>query len=363
MKKPHIAFIHDWLTTFGGAEQVLLAAHELYPEAPIYTSLYRPQQVPQFANANVIPSYLQQIPGASSHHQLYVPLVPAAFESFDLKEYDAVVSFGLGFSKGVLTQPHQPHLSYCHSPARYLWNLGGDMRNKGRWDSWLRAKAEHSLRVWDVVTAERVDAFVANSQNTARRIEKIYRRSSEVIHPPVNIERFQISNQDKKENYILSVGRLVAYKRVDLIIEASLKVGLPLRIVGCGPEERRLRQIVGNSPLITFLGFVSEEELVKQYQHAKAAVFAAEEDFGIVPVEAMAAGCPVVAYGQGGVGESVIPDKTGILFTQQNIDSLAEAFSQIDTFTYDLAILHAHAEGFSSEVFKEKIGQFITEHI
>ena len=360
MDTPRIAIIQDQLTSSGGGEQVVLALTELFPDAPVYTSLYRSEAVPQFAKTKVIPSYLQRIPTAVRRHQLFIPLMPVAFESFDLKGFDLVISVGNGFSKGVITQPGQPHIAYIHSPARWLWNLGNDTRNKGRLDSGLRAMAEHRLRVWDVVSSERVDRFVTNSEFDAARIAKIYRRDAEVVHPPVNVDAFK-PGEGKRQDYLLSVSRLVPYKRIDLVIEACKRLKRPLKIVGTGPEEGMLRDLAKGAPWIDFLGFVPDAQLETLYQEAAAFVFAAEEDFGIVPVEAMSAGCPVIAYGVGGVTESVVAGKTGEFFNEQTVDSLAEAITSFDPSAYDPKTIRAQAEKFSAARFKERMAAIVAD--
>jgi len=362
MKTPKIALAFDWLTSNGGAEQQLLALHELYPEAPIYTALYHAPAVPRFAKANVIPSYLQKLPGASTRHQVMVPLMPQAFESFDLKGYDLVFSIGQGLCKGIITQPGQPHVAYINTPPRYLWHLGEDNRNKGRLDSGLRAWAEHRLRIWDVVSAERPDSFYCNSENVVERIEKIYRRPAEVLYPPVNVDRFGLSTT-KRGDFFLSVGRLIQYKRIDLIIEACLKTKQPLKIVGKGPEEIKLRKLAGDAPWIEFLGFQSEEDLEKLYQTAKAFIFAAEEDFGIVPVEAMSAGCPVIAYGKGGIKETVINGTTGKLFLEQTVSGLADTMEAFKPSDYAPEALRKQAEKFSTQIFKQNVQDIIAKHL
>jgi glycosyltransferase involved in cell wall biosynthesis len=354
-----VALVQDWLVTFRGGEQVLLALHTMFPEAPIYTSLYDPVRVPQFDNARIIPSYLQKLPAAHKRHELLVPLMPAAFESFDLKGYDVVISVGTGFSKGVITMPGQNHISYCHTPPRYLWKLGADTRNEGRWDSGLRAIAEHRLRIWDVVSSERPDRFLANSLTTQSRISKIYRRHSEVIYPPVNTAKYQPVAAAEIGDYALSVGQLVAYKRIDLIIEACIRRKQPLKIVGTGPEEAKLKALAAESPYIEFLGRVSDERLQEIYPRAKVFVFAAEEDFGIVPVEAMAAGRPIIAYGHGGVTESVEDGVSGVFFVEQTTDSLVAALDAFDPHAFNSRKIQAHADKYSVATFEGAIRQAV----
>lgn len=349
-----LAFIQDWLTGFAGGEQVLLALHEMYPEAPIYTSLYRPEKVPQFAKATVIPSYLQKIPGLASHHQKAIPFMPAAFESFDLKEFDTIVSVGGGFSKGVITHPGQRHISYCHTPIRYFWRLGGDNRAGG----WLGDKIAHRVRLWDVVSAERVDQFLANSQTVGDRITKIYRQPSEVVYPPVDVDRYTLSKEPVAD-YFLTVSRLIKYKRLDIIIEACKRTKKPLKIVGSGPDQDELRKLAEDAPWIQFTGRVSDAELKKMYGEAQAFIFAAEEDFGIVPVEAMACGRPVIAYGKGGVTETVEEGLTGTFFQEQTVESLVEVLEKFDQTQYNSVYVRERAERFGKSHFQEKMRAII----
>ena len=355
---PRIALVQDWLTTFRGGEQVLLALHTLLPEAPIYTSIYNPEKVPQFSRATVHTSYLQKIPTAKTRFQVLIPLMPQAFESFDLKSYDVVLSVGNGFSKGVITHPGQRHLWYCHTPARYLWKLGGDTRNEGRADSWLRSYAEHRLRIWDVVSSSRPDVIIANSQGTADRIAKIYRREANVIYPPVDTSRFNLSS-DTPEDYFLTVGQLVAYKRVDLVISACLAAGKRLKVVGEGPERQALERVAQGSPLIEFLGRVSSDELGYLYAHTQAFIFAGEEDLGIVPIEAMSAGRPVIAFKRGGLTETVREGLSGIFFAEQTVESLVEAVKEFKVGDFEPEKVRAHATTFSLDVFNQQIAKVL----
>jgi glycosyltransferase involved in cell wall biosynthesis len=355
-KNIKVALIHDWLTGFGGAEQVLLSLHQLFPEAPIYTSVYNPLKTPQFSEAKIITSYLQKIISLNKHHQIGIPLMGKAFESLDLKDFDLLISDGTGFSKGIISQPNQVHISYCHTPIRYIWNLGGDNRSQG----WLRSQVAHQLRIWDVVSASRVDYFIANSQNVAQRISKIYRQPSTVIYPPVNTNQFQVSDL-QPEAYFLSVGRLVSYKRIDLIVQASLKTRLPLKIVGDGPEATKLHQMAESAPWIQFLGQVSNQKLQDLYSKAKAFIFAAEEDFGIVPVEAMSCGRPVIALAKGGALETVKEGISGTFFYESNTDSLAAVLEKFDSKMYDPSKVRKQAEKFSQANFQKAMLDFITK--
>lgn len=355
MAAPKVALVHDWLSTYGGAEQVLLALHELFPEAPIYTSVWNREKVKGFGQAPIITSYLQKLPAASRRHQVLIPLMPLAFEAFDLKGYDLVISSTTGLAKGVITHPGQKHLSYCHTPPRYLWHLGGDDRTQG----WLRQQVAHRMRLWDVVSAERVDRFLANSETVRARIEKIYRQPATVVYPPVDTGRFSLEGY-RQGDYFLSVGRLVGYKRVDILVEACKQLGLPLKVVGEGPEKAHLERLAAGSR-VEFLGRVADTELAGLYAGAKAFLFAAEEDFGIVPVEAMSAGKPVIAYERGGLTESVQEGLTGRLFPEQTVQAAAAAIQAFRPEEFNPEKIRSHALGFDREVFKQKIRLLVQE--
>lgn len=352
-----VAIVQDWLTGFGGGEQVLLALTEIFPEAPIYTTLYNPLKTPQFASKKVITSYLQNIPGAKNKHQLFIPLMPQAFESFNLKGYDLVISLG-AFAKGVITQPDQVHINYCHTPIRYIWNLGGDNRASG----WLKEKVAHGLRIWDVVSAERVDGFIANSKEVASRIEKIYRQKSTVIYPPVEISRFADQGIERKpRGYFITLGRLVSYKRVDLIVEACIQANKKLIVVGTGPDKSRLERLAQGSDLIEFAGRLSYQKLTDVLAAGEAFIMAAEEDFGIAPVEAMGAGCPVIAYGRGGLLETVQAGVSGCFFKEQTVESLAEVLSGFSSKDYDSEKIRNSVEIFDKKHFQKNIKQYIDQ--
>jgi len=348
-----IALVHDWMTSFAGGEQVLFALHELFPEAPIYTSIYDPKRMAAFADADIRTSYLQRIPTAKRRHQVLIPLMPQAFESFDLKEFDVIISSSTGVAKGVITQPGQTHICYMHTPPRYLWRLGGDNRTEG----WLRSYMAHKMRVWDVVSSSRVDMFIANSETVAKRIEKIYCRTADVIYPPVNTAMFPLSDKPVSD-YFLSVSRLVGYKRIDVIIDGCRRAGVKLKVVGDGPERTALEKRAAGAE-VEFLGRVPDAQLADLYAGAKAFIFAAEEDFGIVPVEAMSAGRPVLAFGRGGLIESVKSGVTGEFFSEQNGESLAALLTEFDSSSYDPEKIHKHALAFDSAVFKEKIMKLV----
>lgn len=361
MKEPRIAIVCDWLTSWGGAERVILAMHELYPEAPIFTSLYDEKNLPQFAKADVRPSFLQNIPGAEKHHQRFLGQMPAAFESFDLSEYDVVLSSSHSCAKGVITKPETVHICYCHSPTRYLWDNCHQYIRDYPWPKLLKRtiipSVLHKLRVWDRAAADRVDRFIANSEFVAERIKKYYRREAEVIYPPVDMdESFEPA---EREDYYLAVGRLISYKRFDLIVEAFSELGLPLKIIGVGNQAKRLKRRA--APNIEFLGKVPEKALKEYYRYAQALIFPQIEDFGITPLEAMSHGCPVIAYAGGGALETVKDKVSGIFFDRQSVDALKHAVVQFQHATFDPGKVREEAERFHVDRFKRELDDFITK--
>lgn len=353
----NIALVHDWLTNVAGAERVLLTLHEIYPKATIYTSVFDLKKAKPFTNLNVKTSVLQKFPLLKKHRELLVPLTPFAFENINLSKYDLVISSTTFAAKGVITKPETVHICYCHTPTRYLWMPELDPRSDAGKFSRLRKKIRPRLLEWDKAAAERVDYYISNSRYTGRRIKKFYNRDSVAVYPPVNVDRFKISRADKIKDYYLFVSRIVGYKRCDIVVEAFNKLGLPLKIIGSGPEKKRLQKMAKKN--IEFLGFLSDDELKKYYGEAKAFIFAAEEDFGIVPVEAMSAGRPVIAFGRGGVKETVVPGVTGEFFEKQSAESLIEIVKAFNPKKYDPETIKKQAEKFSEERFKKEFRETV----
>ncbi len=352
LEKQNIALVHDWITNVAGAERVLWEISSLFPDAPIYTAVFDKNRAKKFSTKDIKTSILQNIPFSKTKRELLIPFTPFAFEQFDLSKYDIVVSSTTMAAKGVITKPNVKHVCYCHTPPRYLWEPDLDPRaNAGKF-SFLRKITAHKMRIWDRLAADRVDLFVANSNYTAKRIKKYYGRDAKVVYPAVDTQRFEVANPNEVKDYFLYVSRLVNYKRCDLIIEAFNKLKLPLKIIGNGPEKNRLKDMAKNN--IEFLGFLSDEEVATYYKEAKAFVFAAEEDFGIVPVEAMAAGRPVIAYGAGGVLETIVENKTGLFFKEQTAESLIEAVKNFNVNDFDPHYIKSHAEKFSVETFRKR---------
>lgn len=356
-----IALVHEWLTNVAGSERVLISLHELYPEAPIYTSVYEPDEFPDLAGADVRTSFLQRFPWARSKHQAFPLLRTVAFERFDLSGYDVVISSSHAEAKGVITSPETLHVCYCYTPIRYYWSGYHHYLENPRFGALnpiVRAVMPYMtnyLRLWDRCAADRVDVFVAISNHVAARIRKYYRREAHVIYPPVNTSWLSIS--PSVDDYFLMVGRLIPYKRADIVVEAFNRLGLPLKIAGTGSEMDSLRETA--RPHIEFLGRVSDDELMELYSRCQALVFPQEEDFGIVPLEAMAAGRPVIAYRGGGALETVLEGETGIFFDSQDADSLLEAVASFDAGDFEPERARSQAMRFDVEVYKENMRVFV----
>lgn len=364
-----VALIHDHLAQDGGAEKVLQVFAAMFPEAKIYTLLYEKKHVNNYFKGRQIDvSVIQRLPFGVRHYKWYLPFMPLAVEFFDLREFDLVISDTSSFAKGVITLPETIHVCYCHTPTRYLWSDTHQYLNELPYNKWIKKIISlilKNLRVWDYAAAQRVDYFIANSEMVSRRIKKYYRRSSTVIYPPVEIEKYSIAKTKPEgdDTYFLAGCRLVPYKRIDLVIEAFNLLGEPyrLKIFGDGIDEKRLRKLAQNNPRIEFLGRVSEERKAELYQQALAFINPQEEDFGITPVESMAAGRPVIAYRKGGVLETVISEKTGIFFDEQTPSALAEAVKKIEKIDFDSSLIRAQAERFSVDRFRKEIEKFIKE--
>jgi glycosyltransferase involved in cell wall biosynthesis len=360
-----IAVVHEWLTSYAGSERVVEQILQLYPQADVFSLVeFLPPELRGFIqNKPVTTSFLQNLPFAQHYFRHYLPLMPLAIEQFNLQAYDLVISSNHAVAKGVLTRPHQLHLSYVHTPVRYAWDLQHQYLQTADLNRGLKALIVnpllHYLRLWDLASAYRVDQFVANSQFVARRIAKTYRRPARVIYPPVAVENF--SPKQPRQDFFLCVSRFVPYKRVDLVVAAFSQLGLPLVVIGTGPEFEKARAIAGKN--IQFLGFQTDA-VVKQYlETCRAFIYAAEEDFGITLVEAQAAGAPVITYQQGGASETVIAGQTGIFFAEQTVDSLVAAVKQFlkEPPTLDSLALHHHAGQFSQACFRKNFAEFVDE--
>ncbi|MCL2859208.1 MAG: glycosyltransferase [Oscillospiraceae bacterium] len=351
-----IAIVHDWLTNMGGAEQVVINFKEIYKEAPIYTTFYNPDKLDdKLKNIDVRTSFLQKKKMVENHKK-YFPLMPLAFENFNLNEYDVVLSSSSSCAKGVLTKPGSIHICYCHTPMRYAWEQRDDyIDGMGKLKRKLVKLLLHYMRMWDSTTVNRVDYFIANSNEVKKRIEKHYKRDAIVISPPVRCNMFNISETD--EDYYFIVSRLVKYKRFDLAVQACIELGKKLIIIGDGPEKESLMKLANEN--IIFLGRQPDEVVNKYMSECKALIFPGEEDFGIVTVEAQSCGRPVIAYGKGGVLDSVIDEKTGIFFKEQTVESLKNAILKFEKMGFDKKEIREHALEFDESVFRKKIEEFV----
>lgn len=352
-----VAIVHYWLVTMRGGENVLEELCRLYPQADIFTHVLVPDRISPVITAHKITtSFISRLPGAAKHYQKYLPLMPVALEQFDLRNYDLVISSESGPAKGVITGTDTLHICYCHTPMRYLWSMYQDYRaSAGGLTRAMMTPAFSYLRQWDYASAARVDHFVANSTTVQRRIAKIYRRNSDVIHPPVAVDAF--APVSAPGDFFLYCGQLVAYKRADLALEAFNRTGSKLVVVGDGSELRRLQRLA--APNITFMGRQSADALRDLYARCRALIFPGEEDFGIVPVEAMAAGRPVIAYGKGGVCDSVRDGLGGILFSEQTAECLIAALARFEReeSRFTQASILAEAARFSASRFRQEFAE------
>jgi len=355
-----VALVHDYLNQMGGAERVVMALHEIFPDAPSYTSIYDPLRVdPAFQKMDIRTTFMQKLPLVTKYHQPYLPFYPFAMESIDLSGYDLVLSSSSAFGKGVITKPGTMHICYCHTPMRWCWNYDeyAAREHLGKVARSILPFIITGLRVWDQTSAQRVDHFIANSPVVAERIQKYYRREAVVIPPPVEAQRFRFDPTTQPEDYFLVLSRLIPYKRIDLAIEACNRLKLPLVIIGGGRDLERLKALAG--PTIRFLGRLPDEEVLHYYAHCRAFLFPGDEDFGITPLEAQASGRPVIAYGAGGALASVIDGVTGVFFKEQTVESLAETLAAFDERVFNPDVIRNHALEFDMPRFRRRILQFI----
>jgi len=354
-----VALVHDYLNQYGGAERVLEAFCEIWPDAPIFTLIYdRAKTGYAFDNRRIKTSFLQKIPFVKSHHRPFLMLMPLGVESFDFSKYDLVISDSASFAKGIITRPSTLHICYCHTPTRYAWDDSHKYIREFGYPGFIKKLIPlfmNYLRVWDQAAAERPDKFIANSYFVASRIQKYYQKKSVVIYPPVNAKLFYIS--EKIDNFFLLVARFLPYKRLDIAIKAFNLSGAPLEIVGDGPDSGKLRRIAG--PNIEFLGLVSDLKLRELYAKCQALIFPQEEDFGITAVEAMASGRPVIAYQAGGALEIVKEGVSGLFFKTQTANSLVSVLKQFNSKDFNPQIIREQAMPFDKEIFKEKIKDFV----
>lgn len=342
-----IAFVYDWIYKWGGAERLLLELHNLWPDAPIYTSVYDKKTTPWADKIKIIPSFLNKFPFAKEKHELYTLLTPICFESHDFSDYDVVLSVTSSDSKAVLTKPEILHVCYCLTPPRYLWTHVGDYF--GRWSKGLISL----LRSRDMVFSRRPDCYLAVSETARKRIKSIYSQDSETIYPPVDSRYWNLNPNAEREDYYLLVSRLVKYKKIELVIEAFNNLGLPLRIIGEGAQYSYLKSIAKKN--VEFLGRLTDEKLLDYYQRCRALMFASEEDFGLTMVEAQLCGCPVIAYARGGASEIILDEKTGVLFSAQTRESIMGAVGKFENLLFDQKTCRKNGLRFDRKLFRNKI--------
>ena len=355
-----IALVHDFLVQMGGAEKVVEEWHDMFPDAPIYTSVYDANAMPDhFRKWDIRTTFLQKMVKHRTH-RMALFLYPMAFESFDFSEYDFVLSSSSAIAKGIITQPKTVHVCYKHTPMRYAWMTGSYMKNErsNKLTRGVLVPGMHYLRMWDLLSAARVDRFIANSSAAGRRIRKFYGRDCEVIFPPVDVSRFSIA--DKVEDYCVVVSRLAPYKRLDLAVDAFSRLNKPLKIIGEGRDYASLKARAGNC--VEFLGRLDDKTTAQVMAQARAYIMPGEEDFGLSPVEANVCGRPVIAYGAGGALDTQIDGKTGILFPHQTVDSLCEAIECMETIDWDPQFIREHAMQFSTEVFRQRFFDVVNEY-
>jgi glycosyltransferase involved in cell wall biosynthesis len=353
-----LALVHDWLNQMGGAEDVLEALVGIYPQAPLYTSMYWRTGMPlAYREWNIHPTWMDRLPGIYRHHQSYLPLYALAFAHLDLSDYDLVLSNKSGFCHGVRTGPNTTHVCYCLTPTRYVWGYR-EYAVREALSPVIRIALTplvHWLRRWDYRAAQRVDHFIAISTEVQARIRHFYHRESKVIFPPVDVARFEVSAGH--EDYFLIVSRLVPYRRIDLAVQAFNQLGLPLVIAGDGRDREALQAIA--HPNVKFLGYVPDADLPALFGRCRAYILPGSEDFGIAPVQAMAAGRPVIAYAGGGALDTVLPGQTGLHFQALTPASLAEAVRQFETLSFDPSVIRQHAERFDKSVFERELSAYV----
>lgn len=355
-----IAIVHDYLHQFGGAERVVSVLHEMFPDAPIYTSIYNPKNFPDnFRSMDIRISFMQNIPLIFNNFRAYFPLYPIAFKSFNLDDYDLIISSSSAFAKGIRKGKHSKHVCYCHNPMRFVWRFD-DYIKKEPFPAALKCFLKYALlplRKWDLDASNKVDYFIANSQEVHDRIVSIYKRDSVIIYPPIETDKFTISETDS--SYFLIVSRLAAYKKIDQAILAFNKLDLPLKIVGTGPAIGQLSKIAGNN--IEFLGKINDSKLKTLYSECRALIVPGIEDFGMAPLEAAASGRPTIAYAAGGALETIIDGKTGILFKEQSLAGIIEAIKKLENLQFDKDYIQQYSRRFDKEVFKNKLRSFLNE--
>lgn len=349
-----VAIVHDWLVNYGGAERVVEAFLELYPDADIFTLVYDEIKMGKiFPKERVKTTFIQKIPKGIKLYTKLLPLMPYAFEELDLNDYDLVISSSSCCAKGVVTGPNTKHIAYIHSPMRYGWDLYHDYKKRSnKIVGFFMGIFMKGMRTWDYNSSQRIDLIIANSNYVSKRIKKFWNRDAKVIYPPVDMERLKPNNKDPEDFYVV-FSRFVPYKRIDLAIEACKRLDKKLVVIGDGEEREYLKSLGGNKTFYT--GRISDEDVKEYLQRCKGLIFCAEEDFGIIPLEAQGCGRPVIAFGKGGALETVIDGVTGIFFKEQNVESLMEALERFETLALNSEDIYKHGMKFSKERFKKEI--------
>jgi glycosyltransferase involved in cell wall biosynthesis len=361
MKK---ALIHDWFSVYAGAEKCVESFTNIWDDFEIYTLidfLNDKDREIILKGKKAHTSFIQNLPFSKKKYRNYLPLFPLAIEQHDLREYDVILSSSHAVAKGVLTHSNQLHISYVHTPIRYAWDLYHQYLKESGLNEGLKGKLAkyflHKIRIWDLSTINRVDYYIANSHYIARRIKKIYGKNATVIYPPVDVERFKLC--EEKEDFYLTASRMVPYKKIDLIVEAFSKIDKKLVVIGTGPDMEKIKSFAKDN--IEVLGFAEDETLLEYMQKAKGFVFVAEEDFGIVPVEAQACGTPVICLGKGGTKETVIDSQTGVHLQEQTLEELLKAIERFETIDFDYKKIREHSLKFSKKRFEQEIKKFVDE--
>lgn len=354
-----VAIVHYWLVGMRGGEKVIEALCKMFPQADIFTHVYVPDAVSDIIRAHkVATTFIGSLPRAPRMYKSYLPLMPMALEQLDLRGYDLIISSESGPAKGIIPPPGSIHICYCHSPMRYIWNMFHDYRERaGPLKRLVMLPFAHYLRMWDAVSSMRVDHYIANSRNVAARVRRYYGRDADVIQPPVDVDAFEIVGDNELEDHYLMVGELVAYKRPDLAVRAFNQMKLRLVVIGGGEMLAEIRRLAG--PTVTVMGPQPFAVLRHHYARCRALIFPGEEDFGIVPVEAMASGRPVIAYGRGGATETVIPNVSGILFPTQSIEAIVEAERKLRGTRFEPKRIAAHARSFCTDRFVSRMSEYI----
>jgi glycosyltransferase involved in cell wall biosynthesis len=354
-----VAIVHYWFVTWRGGEKVVEALLDLYPEADIYTHVYcEAGTEKKLVGRDITQTFISKLPRAKKWYQKYLPFMPLALEQLDLREYDLIISSESGPAKGVITRPDALHICYCHSPMRYVWDMYPDyLHSTGRFTRLMMRPLIHYLKMWDRLSADRVDYFISNSKFVSKRISKFYRRESEVINPPVDIDEFEYC--EEKEDFYLVLGQLTPYKRADLVVNAFANSGMNLVVIGDGEQYDELKQ--KESSNVRVLGRADWDVCKDHLKRAKALIFPGVEDFGMVPVEAMACGTPVLAFAQGGALETVEEGLSGVFFHEQSVDSILDCIKRFESMDFDRPAIRRHAQSFSKKGFLEKIEVFVDE--